>query len=125
MMPVTRAELRAEMERLQADVESRKRQLQEWYDKLEAADENLRVANLQIDVLRKALEKHVCVKAMQGDGMNAVDYYPVDEDECELCAVLKPKDAVSRNQESLQPCTACGFFHGSKECPRAHEIGKR
>lgn len=36
----------------------------------------------------EALKKHVCVKAMQGDGMNKVDYYPVDEDDCELCKVV-------------------------------------
>jgi hypothetical protein len=35
-----------------------------------------------------ALKKHVCVKAVAGDGMNKVDYYPVEEDDCELCKVI-------------------------------------
>lgn len=43
----------------------------------------------------EALKKHVCVKAGQGDGMNKVDYYPVEEDDCELCKVVR---AVERTQ---------------------------
>ncbi len=36
----------------------------------------------------EALKKHVCVKAISGDGMNKVDYYPVEESDCELCKVV-------------------------------------
>lgn len=39
--------------------------------------------------LLEALKKHVCVKAIQGDGMNKADYFPVEEDDCELCAVVR------------------------------------
>lgn len=38
--------------------------------------------------LLQALKAHVCVKAIQGDGMNKVDYYPVDADDCELCRLV-------------------------------------
>lgn len=39
--------------------------------------------------LLDALKKHVCVRAGQGEGMDKVDYFPVDEADCELCAVIR------------------------------------
>jgi hypothetical protein len=47
--------------------------------------------------LLQALKAHVCVKAVAGDGMNKVDYLPVEEDDCGLCRLIsvvenKPKD---------------------------------
>lgn len=47
--------------------------------------------------LLEALRKHVCVKAVQGDGMSKVDYYPVEESDCELCKVI----AVVENKEKV------------------------
>jgi len=41
-----------------------------------------------IATLRSALAEHVCVKAIAGAGMNAVEYHPVDSDECSLCKAL-------------------------------------
>ncbi len=49
--------LAADRDKLQAEVESYQREMKNWYGKLEAADENLKVAELQVCELRKALSK--------------------------------------------------------------------
>jgi hypothetical protein len=78
-------------------------------DKLEVAmdswKENARQCNVRAEEYQfalkdalTALREHVCVKAIQGDGMNRVDYYPVEEGDCKLCQVFERL----KNKVSLQ-----------------------
>ena len=46
----------------------------------------------EVERLRRVLSLHVCVKAIQGDGMDKIDYLSVDRDDCLLCAALAQKE---------------------------------
>lgn len=91
---VSKAEdpLRADVENLKQEIIEliigRDKAVDSW--KAENVKINFRADDYQqalIDAL-KALREHVCVKAIQGDGMNKVDYYPLEEGDCKLCYVF-------------------------------------
>lgn len=48
---------------------------------------NLKLAASAPEML-EALRSHVCVQAIQGEGMNFVDYYPVEKEDCQMCQVI-------------------------------------